>query len=223
MGRGKWQLFVSADQPILVMSLLLSEAGNLTNLSTSTTLSPPTPTPPSAEQRLVPVSIGGRTVRLVVRIFRPDGNGPFPTLIFHHGSTGYGNEPLRFTQFWQPDTVIRYFVGRGWSVVLPSRRGRGGSEGGYDEGFAPDRRQGYSGDPEHSLPGADRALADIDAITDVIRAWPFVDADRIAHRRGLPGRHIEHCALGPASGPVSGRAQFRGRMAREAGVPTGRR
>ena len=35
-GRGKWQLFVSADQSIQVMSLLLSESGYLTNLSTST-------------------------------------------------------------------------------------------------------------------------------------------------------------------------------------------
>ena len=178
-GSGKWQLFVSADQPILVMSLLLSESGNLTNLSTSTTSPTPTPTPNPVEQRLVPVSIDGQTIRLVVRVFRPDGNGPFPTLIFHHDSTGYGNQRLLFPRFWQPDTVIRYFVGRGWNVVLPSRRGRGGSEGGYDEGFGPDRSQGYSLDPAYSLPGADRALADIDAITDVIRAWPFVDADRL--------------------------------------------
>ena len=35
-GHNKWQLFVSADQPIQVMSLLLSESGHLTNLSTST-------------------------------------------------------------------------------------------------------------------------------------------------------------------------------------------
>ena len=180
-GSGKWQLFVSADQPILVMSLLLSESGNLTNLSTSTASPTPTPTPtPSpVEQRMVPVSIDGQTVRLVVRIFRPDGDGPLPTLIFHHGSTGYGNQSLLFPRFWQPDTVIQYFVGRGWNVVLPSRRGRGGSEGGYDEGFGPDRSQGYSFDPAYSLPGADRALADIDAITDVIRAWPFVDANRM--------------------------------------------
>ena len=32
-GSGKWQLFVTADQPIQVMSLLLSPTGNLTNLS----------------------------------------------------------------------------------------------------------------------------------------------------------------------------------------------
>ena len=94
-GSGKWQLFVSADQPILVMSLLLSESGNLTNLSTSSALPTPTPTPNPAEQRMVPVSVDGQTIRLVVRVFRPDGNGPFPTLSFHHGSTGYGSARRR--------------------------------------------------------------------------------------------------------------------------------
>ena len=177
VGEGKWQLFVSADQPIQVMSLLLSASGHLTNLSTSSAR--PTPTPNPVEHRMVPISIGGQRIRLAVRIFRPDGKGPFPTLIFHHGSTGLGRDPLWFPQFWQPDTVIHYFVDRGWSVVLPSRRGRGGSEGGYDEGFGPDRTQGYSGDPVYSLPGADRALADIGAITNVIRTWPFVDAEMV--------------------------------------------
>ena len=32
-GSGKWQLFVSADRPIQVMSLLRSPTGELTNLS----------------------------------------------------------------------------------------------------------------------------------------------------------------------------------------------
>jgi len=35
-GAGKWQLFVSADRPIQVMSLLFGQSGNLTNLSTVT-------------------------------------------------------------------------------------------------------------------------------------------------------------------------------------------
>ena len=40
-GRGKWRLRVEADRPILVMSLLESPAGHLTNLSTSTRPSEP--------------------------------------------------------------------------------------------------------------------------------------------------------------------------------------
>ena len=35
-GHNKWQLFVSASRPIQVMSLLLGQSGNLTNLSTVT-------------------------------------------------------------------------------------------------------------------------------------------------------------------------------------------
>ena len=53
---------------------------------------------------------------------------------------------------------------RGWAVVMPSRRGRGGSEGEYDEGFAIDRSRGYTCDPPLSIPGADRALRDIEAL-----------------------------------------------------------
>lgn len=48
-GAGKWQLFVSAGNPIVVMSLLASPTGNLTNLSTTaaapTTTEPPPPPP----------------------------------------------------------------------------------------------------------------------------------------------------------------------------------
>jgi pimeloyl-ACP methyl ester carboxylesterase len=65
-------------------------------------------------------------------------------------------------------------------VVLPSRRGRGGSEGRYDEGFETDRRRGYSCRPELALAGADRALRDIDAITEAILAQPFADKSRFA-------------------------------------------
>jgi dienelactone hydrolase len=65
-------------------------------------------------------------------------------------------------------------------VVLPSRRGRGGSEGIYDEGFSIERSRGYACEETLSLPGADRALRDINAITPAILAQPFVDRSRVA-------------------------------------------
>lgn len=133
---------------------------------------------PNLEERMVPVSLDGEQVRLAVRIYRPDGAGPFPTLIFHHGSTGRGTNPKSFALYRRRDTLINYFVDRGWSVVLPSRRGRGGSEGLYDEGFIPSRER-YCFQPDCALSGAERALADIDAITNIIRTWPFVDKDKL--------------------------------------------
>ena len=131
-----------------------------------------------SEQMMVPLSLDGEQVRLAVRVYRPEGAGPFPTLIYHHGSTGWGNKPELFAQFWPPVGVIEYFTSRGWCVVAPSRRGRGGSEGLYDEGFTPERDY-YSIAARYSLPGADRALTDIDAVTDVILEWPFVDPERV--------------------------------------------
>jgi dienelactone hydrolase len=129
---------------------------------------------------MVPVSVDGEQVKLAVITYKPAGAGPFPTLIFHHGSTGSGTNPSIFARPFDPRTLAEWFTARGWAVVLPSRRGRGGSEGTYDEGFAADRTQGYTCEPPLSLAGADRALRDIDAITPVILAQSFVDRGKVA-------------------------------------------
>lgn len=129
---------------------------------------------------MVPVTVDGETVKLATITYRPNGNGPFPTLIFHHGSTGGGRDPALFARPYDPNALASWFTARGWAVILPSRRGRGGSEGLYDEGFGPDRELGYSCEPSLALAGADRALRDIDAITPLLLAQPFVDRSRVA-------------------------------------------
>ena len=118
------------------------------------------PGPLAAQERaMVPLAIDGEQVRLATITYKPPGNGPFPTLIFHHGSTGRGRDPALFERPYDPKALAGWFTARGWAVILPSRRGRGGSEGVYDEGFEPDRAQGYSCDPTRALAGAERALA----------------------------------------------------------------
>ncbi|HEX9326593.1 MAG TPA: CocE/NonD family hydrolase [Reyranella sp.] len=129
---------------------------------------------------MVPVTIDGETVKLATITYKPEGPGPFPTLIFHHGSTGRGTEPVLFDRPHDPRIQAQWFTARGWAVVAPSRRGRGGSEGFYDEGFGLDRSRGYTCEAALSLAGADRALRDLDAITPLILAQPFVDRGRVA-------------------------------------------
>lgn len=124
---------------------------------------------------MVPVVVDGETVKLAVIAHKPAGDGPFPVLIFHHGSTGRGTDPALFAKPFDPAAFTNWFVDRGWVVVLPSRRGRGGSEGLYDEGFFEDRSKGYTCEAARSIPGADRALRDIDAVTAAILALPYVD------------------------------------------------
>src|SRR5262247_3072519 len=138
------------------------------------------PSPAQAQEaRMVPVTVDGEPVRLEMRIYRPADDTPAPTLVFNHGSTGTGTNPQAFTRPLDFPEVARFFVARGWAVVIPARRGRGGSEGVYDEGFWPDRSRGYACDQTLSPAGADRALRDVEAAMRAIVAMPFVDRTRM--------------------------------------------
>ena len=152
------------------------------------------------EARLVPVTIDGERVRLQMRVYEPANGAPAPTLVFNHGSTGRGTDPSIFTRPLDFPEVARFFVARGWAVVIPARRGRGGSEGLYDEGFWANRTLGYACDPTLSVAGADRALRDVEAAIGAILAMPFVDHTRVViggqSRGGIlsvayVGRHAE--------------------------------
>lgn len=135
----------------------------------------------------VPVLIDNGTVNLEMRIYRPELEGKVPTLVFNHGSTGFGTDTNLFRQPIDFRSLATFFASRGWAVVIPARRGRAGSDGVYDEGFGPDRAAGYSCEAKYALPGADHALQDIKAAMEAIRSMPFVDANRIVmggHSRG---------------------------------------
>lgn len=111
----------------------------------------------------------GSSVRLETVLFKPRGQGPFPLLVFNHGSTGRGRDPALFTRTYWNFGLADFFVSRGWMVAFPQRRGRGQSDGLYDEGFNPDRREGYSCDAAISLRGSERALADVEASIAALR------------------------------------------------------
>jgi dienelactone hydrolase len=121
----------------------------------------------------------GKPVNLEVVIFRPNGVGPFPLAIFNHGSTGRGITPLLFTETWFDVGLADFLNDRGWIVAFPQRRGRGKSDGLYDEGFSADRRQGYTCDFDTSLSGAERALDDIAAAMPALRQRPDVAPSRV--------------------------------------------
>lgn len=119
---------------------------------------------------------GDKPVRLETVIVKPDGPGPFPLAVINHGSTGRGQTPAFFKQTWADDVLADYLTARGYLVAFPQRRGRGQSDGLYDEGFAPDRTLGYTCDRARTLAGADRALEDIDAALSALRERPDVAA-----------------------------------------------
>ena len=121
----------------------------------------------------------GATVELAVAVYAPSGDGPFPLALVHHGSTGLGTDPKAFDHFFANDWLADVLNTHGWIVAFPQRRGRGGSDGLYDEGFAEDRSRGYSTDKKISLAGADRALIDANAALRALQQRPDVSSDPI--------------------------------------------
>lgn len=119
------------------------------------------------------LSEGGKPVRLQTFVFTPPGQGPFPLALINHGSTGRGTDPKLFKQPQYNAVLGQYLVAHGYKVAFVQRRGRGQSDGLYDEGFVYDR-SAYACTFALSRPGADRALTDIDAAIDALRKAPDV-------------------------------------------------
>jgi len=116
--------------------------------------------------------------RLEVVAAKPTGNGPFPTIVFNHGSTGRGQNRSLYSRTVAPAIMANYFVERGWLVLFPQRRGRGKSGGAYGEGLALDG-SGYSCDVDVTISGFERAVEDVDAVINHLRDRSDVDQEKL--------------------------------------------
>lgn len=130
------------------------------------------------ERAPTPFVENGRAVTLEVVLFKPFGPGPFPAVMFHHGSTGDGTDPSLFTLTWTSEAAARFFTERGWLVAFAQRRGRGASDGLYDEGFTPSR-SGYSCLQAPALAGFEHAMADVDAAVAYVSGRADVNPARL--------------------------------------------
>ena len=110
-------------------------------------------------------------------------------------ATGATIVPVYQTVTYTHEAIAQFFAERGFIVAFAQRRGRGKSDGLYDEGFTPDR-SAYSCLQGPALAGFERALLDVDAAVEYVRNRADVDEARllgggilaVAHagqRRGL--------------------------------------
>ena len=59
-------------------------------------------------------------------IKKPPGDGPFPVVVFNHGSVaGEPRNERDRRRIHTPGALVRFFIMRGWMVAMPQRRGRG--------------------------------------------------------------------------------------------------
>ena len=117
----------------------------------------------------------GADVRVPLRatVFRPlsDGAAPVrrPLVMINHGSDAFTREAVAMPVFYW---LSRWFVERGYVVVLPQRRGHGATGGDLAEG------RDTCANPDH-LASGQAAADDIEAALRFMQRQSFVDPARL--------------------------------------------
>lgn len=104
------------------------------------------------------------TINLETTVYKPDGAGPFPMVVINHGKAP--GDP-RFQSRYQPVFAVRWFVQRGYVVVVPMRQGFSKSSGSYISGGCNVESNGRT------------QAEDVKAVLDYFVTLPYVDASNI--------------------------------------------
>jgi carboxymethylenebutenolidase len=149
--------------PRLTIALLLSVA---------VALLPPGPTS-QAQAPAEEVSFAAGALTLHGFLYKPDGPGPFPALLWNHGSERRPG--------WLPE-VGPLFMSGGYVFFVPHRRGQGRSPGPYimDELERVGREQGAAARSRRLVTLLEEQVDDQLAGLDYLRRLPYVDSARIA-------------------------------------------
>jgi carboxymethylenebutenolidase len=127
------------------------------------------------DAELVPVEVSFQSGNLTLRgfLYKPEGDGPFPAILWNHGSEKQPGELPEVA----PDVVAHGFV-----LFIPHRRGQGLSPGPYimDEVNRASDIGGRGERDKTLVAGMRTHFEDQVAAMTYLQALPFVDTKRIA-------------------------------------------
>lgn len=110
--------------------------------------------------------IGGRDLHGF--IWKPEGTGPFPAIVWNHGSEKLpGSQP----------TLARFYTAHSYVFFVPHRRGQGRSSGDYIQDLVAQAPPGERARRMVELQQAE--VDDVIAALNYLRSQPFVDPARI--------------------------------------------
>lgn len=115
------------------------------------------------------------SLRIHAFLYKPNGDGPFPVVIYNHGvRSGRPRRP-------EPNEYIGNLLTRaGYAVLIPERRGYGGSDG-------PTLAEAIGNDwGQRFIARAEAETDDVFAALDYLRTLPFADTKRI----GIMGQSL---------------------------------
>lgn len=104
------------------------------------------------------------TAELETTIFKPEGEGPFPIVVINHGKAR--GDP-RFQDRLRPVRQARYFLQRGYVVVVPMRQGFSKSTGAYMGAGCNIESNGLA------------QAEDVQAVLDYVTSQPYADRKSI--------------------------------------------
>jgi dienelactone hydrolase len=124
--------------------------------SAATTQAPATAPAPASHAELVEYAPDRRGF-----LYRPAGTGPFPVVVWNHGSEKLPG--------WRPE-LGQFYTAHGWAFFVPHRRGHGRSGGDYI---------GDERDPARQIVLLDEQNADVVAAIAWIKTQPGIDPARV--------------------------------------------
>jgi dienelactone hydrolase len=104
------------------------------------------------------------TTQLETTLYKPMTGGPFPVVVINHGKSM--GDP-RFQSRYRPSSSARFFLQRGYAVVVPMRQGFSKSEGSYIGGGCNVESNGNA------------QAEDVKAVLDFVVQQPWAKKDQI--------------------------------------------
>lgn len=123
-----------------------------------------------------PVAFRSGDLALLGFLFKPEGEGPFPAVVWNHGSEF---APGRRQHL---DAAAKVFLPAGYVLFMPVRRGHEGSEGAYIVDEIRRARETEGPDAANRLVVSKLETEQLDdqlAGLEFLRSLPFVDASRV--------------------------------------------
>jgi len=129
--------------------------------------------PPATELVKIPILVGQSPHSLAAKIYKPEGDGPFPAIILTHGTSRVSAERRKISADTQYKNHAAFLADKGYVVLLVVRRGFGDSAAPYAEHI-----KTGDGKRDYAREGLE-AAKDLQAAIEFIKTRPYTDPQKI--------------------------------------------